>query len=284
MGTVRRLSAATLCALMLVVAVSGYSEAQLPAANAEIKTVRGRAEVLRKSQSQWAPLAQGARLGEGDQVRTGPGASIDVALPDGSSILVAENTRYVVTRLQYSAGSRERNFGFHVVVGKIKADVSRVAVQAARARQANFFVSTPNGVAAVRGTIVIILFNPATGQTLVAVLPSPGQPPATAVVTFISLATGTVTTITGNNFVTLVPGQPPSAPANLNTLPPAILQVLQTAANTATAGSPLLVATDIEIPPGIQDVVGGEQTSAVITPPSPPPPPTTPGCITPPCP
>lgn len=271
MGIARRVSAATLFGLIFVLLAWGQSEAQLPAANAEVKVVRGRAEVLKKGQAQWATLSQGARLAEGDQVRTGPGASIEFALPDGSSTLVAENTRYVVTRLQYSAQSRERNFGFHLVAGKVKADVSRVAVQAARARQANFFVSSPNGVAAVRGTIVIILFNPGTGQTLVAVLPSPGQPPATAVVTFISLATGTVTTITGGRFVTLVPGQPPSAPALITTLPAALQQALLTAANTATAGSPLLVAVDVEIP-NVEAVAAATDTGTGFqaTPPPPP--------------
>ena len=278
MGISRRVSAAAAAALLLLLLASGFSEAQLPAANAEIKAVRGRAEVLRKGQSQWATLAPGARLNEGDQVRTGPAASVDVALPDGSSILVAENTRYVVTKLQYNAQSRERNFGFHVVAGKVKADVTRAAVQAARARQANFFVSTPNGVAAVRGTIVVVLFNPATGQTLVAVFASPGQPPATAVATFISLSTGTVTTVTAGNFVTVVPGQPPSAPASVNSLPANVQQLLQTATNTATAGSPLLVAVDIGIIPNIDQIVTVIDAPAVFqaSPPPPPPPTQTP--------
>lgn len=249
MAIARRTTVATVFAALFVLVAVGQSEAQnLPAANAGVKAVRGRAEVLRKGQTSWGALAQGARLAEGDQVRTGPAASIDFALPDGSSTVVAENTRYVITKLQYSPQSRERNFGFHIVAGKVKNEVSRAAVQAVRARQANFFISTPNGVAAVRGTIVITLFNPSTGQSLTAVLPSPGQPPGQAVVTHISLATGTVTTITGGNFVTQVAGQPPSAQAPISTLPQAIQTILLTAANTATAGSPLLIAVEVEIP------------------------------------
>lgn len=250
MAIARRVSVATLFALLFVLVALGQSEAQnLPAANAEVKAVRGRAEVQRRGQSSWGALAQGARLAEGDQVRTGPAASIDFALPDGSSTVVAENTRYVITKLQYSPQSRERNFGFHVVAGKVKNEVSRAAVQAVRARQANFFISTPNGVAAVRGTIVITLFNPATGQSLTAVLPSPGQPPSQAVVTHISLgAGGGVTTLVGGQFITQVAGQPASAPGLISTLSPQIQAILLTAANTATAGSPLLIAVEIELP------------------------------------
>lgn len=278
MASGRRLSVATLFGLLFVMLAWGYSEAQtqLPAANAEVKVVRGRAEHLRKGQAAWTTLAQNARLNEGDQVRTGPGASIEFALPDGSTTLVAENTRYVITKLQYNPQSRERNFGFHLVAGKVKADVSRAAVQAVRARQANYFVSSPNGVAAVRGTILVLLFNPATGQTLAAVFPSPGQPPATAVVTFISLATGSVVTVTGGNFITLVPGQPPSAPARITTLPPAIQAILLTATNTATAGSPLLVAVEVDIPVLPPSVTGGETTTGGTTEVAPPPPPPTP--------
>ncbi|MBI1737067.1 MAG: FecR domain-containing protein [Candidatus Rokubacteria bacterium] len=249
MAIARRMSVATVFALLFVLVALGQSEAQnLPAANADVKAVQGRAEVLRGGQTSWSALASGARLAEGDQVRTGPGGSIEFALPDGSSTLVAENTRYVITKLQYSPQNRQRNFGFHIVVGKVKNEVSRAAVEAVRARQANFFISTPNGVAAARGTLVVILFNPATGQSLTAVLPSPGQLAGQAIVTHISLSTGTVTTITGGNFVTQVAGQPPSAAASIGTLPSNVQTILLTAANSATAGSPLLVAVDIEIP------------------------------------
>lgn len=279
MASGRRLTVATVFGLLFVMLAWGYSEAQsqLPAANAEVKVVRGRAEVLKKGQASWATLAQNARLTEGDQIRTGPGASIEFALPDGSNTLVAENTRYVITKLQYDAKSRERNFGFHLVAGKVKSDVARAAVTAVRARQANYFVSSPNGVAAVRGTVLVLLFNPATGQTLAAVFPSPGQPPASAVVTFISLSTGTVTSITGGNFVTLVPGQPPSAPARVTTLPPAIQTILLTATNTATAGSPLLVAVEVEIPAVPPILTGGDTgTGGTTDTTAPTPPPTAP--------
>lgn len=249
MATGRRLSVASLCGLLFVLLAWGYSEAQLPAANGQVKAVRGKSEVLRKGQANWVALPRGARLNEGDQVRTGPAASIEFDLPDGSNTVVAENTRYVITKLQYSPQNRQRNFGFHIVVGKISANVSRAAVQAVRARQANFFVSSPNGVAAVRGTRVVFLFNPATGQTLVAVQPSPGQSPATAVVTFISLATGISTTVTAGNFVTLLPGQPPSPQASIGTLASAVQQqIANPVVNTTTAGSDFLVIAVVEIP------------------------------------
>ena len=48
----------------------------------------------------------------------------------------------------------------------VRAQVSQAAVSVVRARQSNFNISTPSGVAAVRGTIVVLAYNPATQETL----------------------------------------------------------------------------------------------------------------------
>lgn len=96
----------------------------LPAAQAEVRTHRGTIEVLRKGEQTWlrvSPTGPSVAVAEGDQIRSAAGGSVDLRLADGSDVLVAENTRFVVTRMQYSAVTRERNFGFHIVTGKIRA-------------------------------------------------------------------------------------------------------------------------------------------------------------------
>src|SRR5206468_3336848 len=76
---------------------------------------------------------------------------------------------------------------------------SATAVQLARARQSNFTISTPSGVAAVRGTIAVVAHNPRTGETIVFALPSPGQLAEAARVTYVS-RNGQQVTIVGGEF------------------------------------------------------------------------------------
>jgi hypothetical protein len=251
----------------LVLATWGSAGAQMRPSSAELVRATGRVEILPKGQTNWAPAAVGARLVEGDQVRALAGAAADLTLPDGSTILIAENTRFAVTKLDYDTASRDRDASFHVVAGKVRAQVSQAAVQLVRARQSNFNISTPNGVAAVRGTIVVMTFNPATQETLAYVFPSPGQSPGSARVTFVN-RNGQAVTVTGGNLVRQVGNQPPGAPTPITNLPGAVQAALQTAQNQATQGSNELLVINVALPTAEQTQnltntgTGGTGTSA----------------------
>src|SRR5688500_3470675 len=91
---------------MLLLAAWGSAEAQMRAVSAEVVRLTGRVEGLPKGQTQWTPVTVGTRFVEGDQVRALAGASADLNLPDGSTILIAENSRFAVTKLDYDAQSR----------------------------------------------------------------------------------------------------------------------------------------------------------------------------------
>ena len=101
----------------------------------------------------------GARLGEGDHVRTAAGATAELALPDGSTLVLAENSRLAVTRLDFDAQDQTRQAVFHLAVGKVRALVSRAALSLVRSRQSNFVISTPTAVAAARGTDFEVFYN-----------------------------------------------------------------------------------------------------------------------------
>lgn len=236
---------------LLVLAVWGSAEAQMQATSAEIVRANPPVDVMRKGQSNWVAATVGGRLVEGDQVRALAGGSADLNLPDGSTILIAENTRFAVTRLDYDQATRDRDASFHLVAGKIKAQVSQAAVTLARTRQSNFNISTPNGVAAVRGTIVIMAHNPATGETLAFVFPSPGQAISAARVSFIT-PTGSSVIVPGGNFIRAVGGKAVGAPMPISTLPPAVQAALATAQNRSTAGSNELTIINVVIPSGDQ--------------------------------
>jgi hypothetical protein len=276
----RRLGAIVVIAALAVLIASAPAAAQaartaLKAATVDVTRATGQVEVQRKGQGAWSRATAGTKLGEGDHVRALAGGSADLAYPDGSTVLLAENSRLVMTKLEYDPATRSRNIASHLGVGKIKAEVKRAAVELIRARQANFHISTPVGVAAVRGTVVFIAFNPSTNQLFVAAAPSPGQPPISAVVTLVGFgaagAPPVAVTITGNQFTTQVGTAPPSAPQPIQSLPPAVQAGLGSASNPATASNTNLVG-DIQ-------VVSAEQIQVIVVaspppaPPAPPPPP-----------
>ena len=144
--------------------------AQTAQGQAEIAKLAGRVEVQRKGQSQWGATAVGARLGEGDEIRAHAGGSAELLLPDGSTVVLAENSRLVVNRLEFDPQSKSRTALFHLVAGKVRAAVAQAAVTLVRARQSNFAISTPTAVAAVRGTLYEVTFDAAQRIMRVAVL------------------------------------------------------------------------------------------------------------------
>jgi len=148
--------------VIVVLASAVPAAAQLQASYAEVANASGPVEVLRRGQTQWIAAASGARLVEGDQIRALAKGTAELTLADRSTIFVAENTRFAIVKLEHDAQSGARNSAFHLVVGKVRAEVTRASLQLVRTRQSNFTISTPLGVAAVRGTIMVVTYTPDT--------------------------------------------------------------------------------------------------------------------------
>jgi hypothetical protein len=154
------------------VALVHPAAAQQAGASVELKRVVGRVEIMRTGQSQWLPAVVGARLVEGDDIRAFSGASADLAFPDASTVVLAENSRLLMSKLEFDQQQQIRLVLLHLVVGKLRAAIAQTAITLARARQSNFAISTPTAVAAARGTIVWVFTD---GQkSLMAVEPEPG--------------------------------------------------------------------------------------------------------------
>jgi len=139
---------------LLLLATPAVLAAQPAAASGELKRVVGRVEVLAKGQTQWIPAVVGGRVAEGDDIRTFAGASAELVLPDTSSVVVTENSRLLLTKIEFDPQNQSRLMLMHLVVGKVRATVAQAAVTLARIRQSNFAISTPTAVAAARGTII----------------------------------------------------------------------------------------------------------------------------------
>jgi hypothetical protein len=157
---------------LLALTLADAPVAQQGPPSAELRRVIGRVEILRKGQSQWIPAVIGARLVEGDDIRAFSGAQAELTLPDTSTVQLAENSRLLMTKLEYDAQQQSRFVLMHLVVGKVRAAVAQTAITLVRARQSNFGISTPTAVAAARGTIVWV-YTDGT-RSLVAVEPEPG--------------------------------------------------------------------------------------------------------------
>ena len=170
-GSLRLAVAIVLGALIPLMLVVPALAQQAPP-SAELKRVIGRVEILRKGQAQWIPAVIGARLVEGDDIRAFSGAQAELALPDASTVQLAENSRLLMTKLEYDQQQQSRFVLLHLVVGKVRAAVAQTAITLVRARQSNFGISTPTAVAAARGTIVWV-YTDGT-RTLMAVEPEPG--------------------------------------------------------------------------------------------------------------
>ncbi len=161
---------------LLTLAIAGSTPAQTVAKSAEVKQMTGRVEVLKSGQKDWAPVSAGARLVDGDQIRAYPGASAELALPDGSTLFLAENSRLVVTKIEFDDATNTRTGAFHLAVGKVRALVSKAAIDLLRTRQSNFVISTPTAVAAARGTHYEVTYDSTQKSMRVVVLPDPRVP------------------------------------------------------------------------------------------------------------
>ena len=151
--TLRLVTLVGLGVLLLLVS-AGPVWAQQAGSTTEVKRVIGRVEILQKGQTQWIPAVIGAQLAEGDDIRAYSGASAELALPDTSTVVLTENSRLLITKMEVDSQNRSRFVLLHLAVGKVRATVAQAAVALARARQSNFAISTPTAVAAARGTIM----------------------------------------------------------------------------------------------------------------------------------
>jgi len=145
---------------------------QQAGASVVLKRVVGRVEILRTGQNQWLPAVVGARLVEGDDVRAFSGASADLAFPDTSTVELAENSRLLMSKLEFNPQQQSRLVLLHLTVGKLRASIAQTAITLARPRQSNFAISTPTAVAVAKGTIVWVFTD--RERTLMAVEPEPG--------------------------------------------------------------------------------------------------------------
>jgi hypothetical protein len=117
-----------------------------------VARVAGHVEVLPKGQATWVAATVGTTLAVGAEIRAFEGGWAELRLVNGNSIVLAENSRLVVTRLEVDAQGDPRASVFHLVIGKVRASIAHAAITLIRFRESDFAITTPTAVAAARGT------------------------------------------------------------------------------------------------------------------------------------
>jgi hypothetical protein len=137
--------------LFPVAALLPQAEARRPATlaigqgEAAVSLLQGTADILEKDR--WSALKTADMLGEGDHVRTGPGARLELRLPDESQVRFAGNSEFRLVRV--AQGERAaRDVKVHVALGRAWARVAKTA-----GMKGQFELSCDHAVAGVRGTV-----------------------------------------------------------------------------------------------------------------------------------
>jgi ferric-dicitrate binding protein FerR (iron transport regulator) len=123
----------------------------------------------------WQTAAEGDGLAAGGGVRTGEEARARVDISDGTILRLAPNTEF--TLVQFSLEAADPVTQWSLSAGKLWVSVSKAL------GAGSFEVETPNGVAAVRGSLMGVEYYPANGHMIITCLegqcrltqPSSGQ-------------------------------------------------------------------------------------------------------------
>jgi hypothetical protein len=154
------LTAATGAVLVLSVAPAGAQAV----GTAEVILARAPAEVVAKGQTAAQPLQKGARLSEGDRIRTGKGGAAEVVLGDGSLLRVGELSDLEIDKLDVDATNQPTTSRFNLAAGQARAWVARQVVAKVSTGQGRFAIRSPTAVAAVRQTDFALLHGMAPGM------------------------------------------------------------------------------------------------------------------------
>jgi len=125
-------------ALLLLLPAALWAQGTL-----RVSSAAGPVEWRAVSSKPFAVLAPGQGIRVGDEVRTGPGAQLILEVPDGSYMVVSENSKLIVEDF-WSGNLRSL---MNLTVGKVRFYVQRLG-----GRPNPYRVTTPTALIAVRGT------------------------------------------------------------------------------------------------------------------------------------
>ena len=160
--------------LLLVCLAFGWPtavQAQDTASIAEIKSVSGKVEVLKKGEASWAPAKVRQLLYAGDGVRTGEPGEVVILTDDGSGIQINRNSLFVLKEVASTAAWVKAK------LGQIRRSIYQLFTWKRGKPAEAWIVNDNRGIdidletqtvkAGIRGTSVVSLFVLTTGRPVV---------------------------------------------------------------------------------------------------------------------
>lgn len=150
-----------LLAALLIVGLLCALPAQAQQAAGQVERQKGMAS--RSAAGATSDLAQGGRIFVGDEIRTGPGARLQIRFEDQSSLTLGENARVTIDGFVY-APSGDSSQSLAMARGVFRFATGQIA----KLKPRNVTFKTPVAVVGIRGTVFV-------GGELTVGMP-PGQP------------------------------------------------------------------------------------------------------------
>jgi len=108
----------------------------------------------------WAPLAPGATLTAGDEIKTGSDGAVDLELPDGSILKIGPDSLVIIREMLRVEVINTTQTTLEIIFGKIRAVVGPITD-----KNSHFTIETENSTIGVRGTDFGVSYNPDVGET-----------------------------------------------------------------------------------------------------------------------
>lgn len=119
----------------------------------KVSSLDGKVEIRSASSRNFQPLTNAVRQVQvGDEIHTGPDASVVLQLPDSSYMVVSQNTNLVIR--DFWSGGSVRNV-VNVMLGRVRFFIEKVG-----GRSNPYRVQTPTALIAVRGTTFEVNVDP----------------------------------------------------------------------------------------------------------------------------
>jgi hypothetical protein len=161
---------------------------------ASLRSVTGPVDIMRGGALPAVPARNGEKVASGDMVRTKSGGFAEVVYMDGTVLRISERSRVDIG--EHFSGKSPDSGGVRLARGKVQALVDLKNVKSSGTGPKKFEVRTPNAIAGVRGTDLIVSHQRSTtgifvrsGTVYSFNLNNPGR--------IVTLAPGMVTTVTG---------------------------------------------------------------------------------------
>jgi ferric-dicitrate binding protein FerR (iron transport regulator) len=139
----------TLALSLFIVILSGdaFSAQSGSPYTAKVVSTKGYVDVRYAGTDAFVALSPGGAVGTGDVIQTDSEGKIELKLPDGSKLLIGENSRVLIKELGQVEVTKATKSAFELFKGKIRAIVTPFV-----SKDSAFDVETNNATVGVRGT------------------------------------------------------------------------------------------------------------------------------------